>query len=109
MACDTKDCGFQMLNDDEIMTSVQESDPVDDETDGDEDNNSNERSKDPSNADTFSAGRIHPPRRQDGSLMISSFPAMSLCWKWWEHWFQGTLKSDWLTRKCCYSLCDRQL
>ncbi|GFU45848.1 uncharacterized protein TNCV_29361 [Trichonephila clavipes] len=43
-----------MLNDDEIVTSVQvESDPVDDETDEDEDNN-NESSKDPSNAGTFS-------------------------------------------------------
>ncbi|GFW04441.1 uncharacterized protein TNCV_878101 [Trichonephila clavipes] len=33
MACNAEDCGFQMLNDDEIVTSVQEeSDPVDDET-----------------------------------------------------------------------------
>ncbi|GFX82699.1 uncharacterized protein TNCV_1193741 [Trichonephila clavipes] len=32
MACDAEDCGFQMLNDDEIVTSVQEeSDLVDDE------------------------------------------------------------------------------
>ncbi|GFU31712.1 uncharacterized protein TNCV_1175951 [Trichonephila clavipes] len=47
--------GFQMLNDDEIVTSVQEeSDPVDDETDQDEDNNT-ESSKGPSNADAFSA------------------------------------------------------
>ncbi|GFX11248.1 hypothetical protein TNCV_4786401 [Trichonephila clavipes] len=39
-ACDAEDCGFQMLNDDEIVTSVQEeSDPLDDETDEDEDNN----------------------------------------------------------------------
>ncbi|GFU62346.1 uncharacterized protein TNCV_1447521 [Trichonephila clavipes] len=54
MACDAEDCGFQMLNDDEIVTSVQEeSDPVDDETDEDEDNNEN--SKGPSNADAFSA------------------------------------------------------
>ncbi|GFU04699.1 hypothetical protein TNCV_4377471 [Trichonephila clavipes] len=46
-----------MLNDDEILTSVQaESDPVDDETDEDEDNN-NKRSKDPSNAGTFSVLR----------------------------------------------------
>ncbi|GFS95185.1 uncharacterized protein TNCV_2705281 [Trichonephila clavipes] len=45
MACDAEDCGFQMLNDDEIVTSVQEeSDPVDDETDEDEVNN-NESSK----------------------------------------------------------------
>ncbi|GFT60495.1 hypothetical protein TNCV_1966061 [Trichonephila clavipes] len=44
---------FQMLNDDEIMTSVQEeSNPVDDETDEEEDNN--ESSKGPSNADAFS-------------------------------------------------------
>ncbi|PRD34021.1 UNVERIFIED_CONTAM: hypothetical protein NCL1_15866 [Trichonephila clavipes] len=39
IACDAEDCKFQMLNDDEIVTSVQEeSDPVDDETDEDEDN-----------------------------------------------------------------------
>ncbi|GFW27793.1 uncharacterized protein TNCV_766741 [Trichonephila clavipes] len=45
-----------MLNDDEIVTSVQEeSDPVDDETDEDEDNNNKEISKGPSNADHFSA------------------------------------------------------
>ncbi|GFW74723.1 uncharacterized protein TNCV_962981 [Trichonephila clavipes] len=56
MACDAEDCGFQMLNDDEIMTSVQEeSDPVDDETDKDEDKNNNESCKGPSNADAFSA------------------------------------------------------
>ncbi|GFX97187.1 hypothetical protein TNCV_556771 [Trichonephila clavipes] len=47
-----------MLNDDEIVTSVQEeSDPVDDETDEDEDNN--ESSKDPSNSDVFSALDSH--------------------------------------------------
>ncbi|GFU42730.1 hypothetical protein TNCV_3139291 [Trichonephila clavipes] len=47
--------GFQMLNDDEIVTSVQaESDPVDDEPDEDEDNN-NESSKGPTNAGGFSA------------------------------------------------------
>ncbi|GFU79182.1 uncharacterized protein TNCV_2137051 [Trichonephila clavipes] len=41
---------------DEIVTSVQqEYDPVDDETDEDEDNNKNESSKGPSNADAFSA------------------------------------------------------
>ncbi|GFU93269.1 hypothetical protein TNCV_1860001 [Trichonephila clavipes] len=46
--------GFQMLNDDEIVISVKaESDPVDDETDEDEDNN--ESRKDPSNAGAFSA------------------------------------------------------
>ncbi|GFV90586.1 hypothetical protein TNCV_2223021 [Trichonephila clavipes] len=44
-----------MLNDDEIVTSVQEkSDPVDDETDEDEDIN-NGNSKGSSNAGTFSA------------------------------------------------------
>ncbi|GFW83931.1 hypothetical protein TNCV_857141 [Trichonephila clavipes] len=44
-----------MLNDDEIVTSVQaESDPIDDETDEDEDNN-NQSSKGPSNAGAFSA------------------------------------------------------
>ncbi|GFT59073.1 uncharacterized protein TNCV_186511 [Trichonephila clavipes] len=57
-ACDAEDCGFQMLNDDEIVIPVQEkSDPVDDETDEDEDNNNNnnESSKGSSNADAFSA------------------------------------------------------
>ncbi|GFX45523.1 hypothetical protein TNCV_2740601 [Trichonephila clavipes] len=42
-----------MLNDDEIVTSMQESDPVDDETDEGEDNN--ESSKGASNADAFPA------------------------------------------------------
>ncbi|PRD29529.1 UNVERIFIED_CONTAM: hypothetical protein NCL1_29125 [Trichonephila clavipes] len=55
MECNAEDCGFQMLNEDEIVTSVQEeSDPVDDEMDEDEDNN-NESSKGLSNADVFSA------------------------------------------------------
>ncbi|GFU45165.1 hypothetical protein TNCV_4236071 [Trichonephila clavipes] len=54
MTCDAEDCRFQMLNDDEIATSVQESDLVDDETDEDEDND-DESSKGPSNADAFSA------------------------------------------------------
>ncbi|GFS67669.1 uncharacterized protein TNCV_4363561 [Trichonephila clavipes] len=55
MTCDAEDCGFQMLNDDEIVTSVrEESDPVDDEMDENGDNN-NESSKCPSNADAFSA------------------------------------------------------
>ncbi|GFU71677.1 uncharacterized protein TNCV_3036171 [Trichonephila clavipes] len=54
MVCDAEDCGFQMLNVDEIVISVQgESDPVDDETGEDEDNN--ESSKGQSNADAFSA------------------------------------------------------
>ncbi|GFX92920.1 uncharacterized protein TNCV_914701 [Trichonephila clavipes] len=40
MACDVKDSGFQMLNDDEIVTSVRkESDSVGNETVKDEDNN----------------------------------------------------------------------
>ncbi|GFW86713.1 hypothetical protein TNCV_2808681 [Trichonephila clavipes] len=44
MACDAEDCVFQMLNDDEIVTSVhEESDPVDDKVDDDEGNNNNER------------------------------------------------------------------
>ncbi|GFT71411.1 uncharacterized protein TNCV_970871 [Trichonephila clavipes] len=56
MACDAEGCGFQMLNDDEIVTSVQEeSKPVDDETDEDENNNNNESIKGPSNANAFSA------------------------------------------------------
>ncbi|GFV66077.1 hypothetical protein TNCV_2891471 [Trichonephila clavipes] len=48
MACDAEDWGLQLLNDDEIVTSMQESDPVDDETDEDEDNNYKESSKGPS-------------------------------------------------------------
>ncbi|KAK0062605.1 jerky protein, partial [Biomphalaria pfeifferi] len=56
LASDAEDCGFQMLNDDEIVTSVQEeSDPVDDETDEDEDNIINESSKGPSSSDAFAA------------------------------------------------------
>ncbi|GFX35513.1 putative transposable element [Trichonephila clavipes] len=56
MSCDAKDCGFQMLNENEIVTSVQEeSDPVDDETDEDEEDISNESCKGSSNADAFSA------------------------------------------------------
>ncbi|GFU85295.1 uncharacterized protein TNCV_2386011 [Trichonephila clavipes] len=55
MVCDAEVCGFQMLNDDEIVTSVQEeSDSVDDETDEDEDIYS-ESSKGPKIADAFSA------------------------------------------------------
>ncbi|GFT23376.1 hypothetical protein TNCV_2016531 [Trichonephila clavipes] len=60
MACDAEVGGYQMLNDDEIVTSVQEeSDPVDDETDENEDNNNNESSKGPSNADAFFTVRFH--------------------------------------------------
>ncbi|GFT53353.1 uncharacterized protein TNCV_3323851 [Trichonephila clavipes] len=56
MACDVDDCGYQMLNDDEIVTSVQkESDPVDDETDEYENNNNNGSYKGTSNTDVFSA------------------------------------------------------
>ncbi|GFU38876.1 uncharacterized protein TNCV_3539961 [Trichonephila clavipes] len=55
MAYNAKKCGFQMLSADEIVTSVQEeSDPVDEKTDEDEDHNK-ESSKGPSNADAFSA------------------------------------------------------
>ncbi|GFX76641.1 uncharacterized protein TNCV_3163591 [Trichonephila clavipes] len=50
MTCNAEDCVFQMLNDGEIVTSMQEkSDPFDDE-----DNNHNESSKRPSNADACS-------------------------------------------------------
>ncbi|GFT33250.1 hypothetical protein TNCV_4767351 [Trichonephila clavipes] len=50
-----KRTGFQMLNDGEIVTCVQEeTNPVDDETDEDEDND-NESSKGPLNDDAFSA------------------------------------------------------
>ncbi|GFX30939.1 uncharacterized protein TNCV_4146471 [Trichonephila clavipes] len=53
MACNAENCGFQMLNDNEIVTSLQkESDPVDDETEEDKDN---KISKCPSNADASSA------------------------------------------------------
>ncbi|GFW63765.1 uncharacterized protein TNCV_3743731 [Trichonephila clavipes] len=46
--------GFQILNDNKIVTSVQEESVlVDDETDEDEDSN-NESIKGPSNADAFS-------------------------------------------------------
>ncbi|GFY33255.1 hypothetical protein TNCV_1241051 [Trichonephila clavipes] len=56
MTCEAECCGFQMLNSDEIVTSVQEeSNPVDDKTKEDEDNNNSESSKGPSNADAFSA------------------------------------------------------
>ncbi|GFX76254.1 uncharacterized protein TNCV_4036551 [Trichonephila clavipes] len=49
MACDAKDCGFQMLNDDEIVTFVQEqSGHVDNET-----TVQHESSTCPSNADAF--------------------------------------------------------
>ncbi|GFS95088.1 hypothetical protein TNCV_2704501 [Trichonephila clavipes] len=48
--------GFQKLNDDDIMTSVnEESDPVDKEMDEDEDNSNDESRNGPSNADAFSA------------------------------------------------------
>ncbi|GFT99618.1 uncharacterized protein TNCV_114951 [Trichonephila clavipes] len=59
MASDAEDCGFQKLNDDEIVTPMQEDcDHVNDETDEDEDNYNNESSKVPSNADAFSALEI---------------------------------------------------
>ncbi|GFU42145.1 uncharacterized protein TNCV_4553591 [Trichonephila clavipes] len=50
-----RDCGFHMINDDGITISVQkESNPVGDETDEEVDNNNNESSKGPSNANSFS-------------------------------------------------------
>ncbi|GFT58948.1 hypothetical protein TNCV_185671 [Trichonephila clavipes] len=49
----SEDCGFQMPNDDDIVTSVLKSDPVDSERDEYEDNN-NEGSKGPSRGDAFS-------------------------------------------------------
>ncbi|GFX51940.1 uncharacterized protein TNCV_3063571 [Trichonephila clavipes] len=59
MACDAEDSGFQMLDDDEVVTFAQEeSDAVGDKMDADEDNNSNEINKDPSNADALSALQI---------------------------------------------------
>ncbi|GFW78169.1 uncharacterized protein TNCV_136381 [Trichonephila clavipes] len=54
MTCDAEDCGFQMVNDEESVASMQEESY--DETDEDEYNNKyNESSKGPSNADAFSA------------------------------------------------------
>ncbi|GFW29348.1 uncharacterized protein TNCV_742901 [Trichonephila clavipes] len=51
MACDAKDCGYHVLNDEEIVTYVLEnSDPVDDE-----DENNNKISKGPSKAEALSA------------------------------------------------------
>ncbi|GFU68671.1 hypothetical protein TNCV_308861 [Trichonephila clavipes] len=74
MACDAEDYGFQMLNDDEIVTSVQEeSDPVDDETDEDEDNNNSESSKGSSNADVFYAletGRERYEQQSEGCQLL---------------------------------------
>ncbi|GFV72898.1 uncharacterized protein TNCV_1974451 [Trichonephila clavipes] len=56
MEHDADDCAFQMLNQDEIVTSkLEEFDHVDNELDEDEGNNNNESSKAPSNADVFSA------------------------------------------------------
>ncbi|GFU81507.1 hypothetical protein TNCV_4926381 [Trichonephila clavipes] len=54
MASDAEDSVFQMLNDDDSVTSVQEEyDPVDDETD-EEEEKTNKNNKDASNAYTFS-------------------------------------------------------
>ncbi|GFX22981.1 hypothetical protein TNCV_2086891 [Trichonephila clavipes] len=59
MICDEEDSVFQLLNDDETVTSVQEkSDPVDDETDEDKNNNNDGSSRCSSNADAFSALEI---------------------------------------------------
>ncbi|GFX20227.1 hypothetical protein TNCV_1437871 [Trichonephila clavipes] len=67
MACNAEDCRFQMLNDDKIVISVQEeSDPVDDETDEDEDYNNNESSKGPRNTDAFSALEYYTRAFGDG-------------------------------------------
>ncbi|GFV93816.1 hypothetical protein TNCV_367151 [Trichonephila clavipes] len=51
----TKKTVFQRPSDDEIVTSVQESDPDDDETDENKNNDNNESSKGPLNSDLFSA------------------------------------------------------
>ncbi|GFT26543.1 hypothetical protein TNCV_3603901 [Trichonephila clavipes] len=46
MTYDAEDCGFQMLNADEMVTYLQEEfSPVDDATEEDEDNNNHESSK----------------------------------------------------------------
>ncbi|GFV89905.1 hypothetical protein TNCV_4691341 [Trichonephila clavipes] len=59
MTCDAEDCGFQILNDNDTVTSMQEEpDPIDNETDEDEDSNNNESSKVPSNSDVFTALEI---------------------------------------------------
>ncbi|GFV29029.1 hypothetical protein TNCV_1378801 [Trichonephila clavipes] len=74
MTCDVKDCGFQMLNDDKIVTSVQkESDPVDDKTD-ENDSNNNESSKSSPNAAAFSAletaMEYKPDLKEDDIVLI---------------------------------------
>ncbi|GFW21068.1 hypothetical protein TNCV_2703081 [Trichonephila clavipes] len=54
MASDAEYCVFQMLKDNEIVTSVQEeSNLVHDEMDEDENNNNNESNKGSSNADAL--------------------------------------------------------
>ncbi|GFU14269.1 uncharacterized protein TNCV_3579361 [Trichonephila clavipes] len=80
MACDAEDCEFEMLNDDEIVASVQEvSDPVDDETDEDYDNK-NESSKGLSNAYAFSvleAGSyvLRNSEKANGSSLLPPLPS----------------------------------
>ncbi|GFU45284.1 hypothetical protein TNCV_4236681 [Trichonephila clavipes] len=62
-----------MLNDDEIVTSVQaESDPVDDETDEDEDNN-NESSKGPANAGALSAFELWSSTNNNHSTVLLNY------------------------------------
>ncbi|GFY19154.1 hypothetical protein TNCV_4225181 [Trichonephila clavipes] len=57
-----------MLNDDKIVTSVQEeSNCVEDEMNEDENNNNNESSKDPINVDVFSALKITMERFEQQS------------------------------------------
>ncbi|PRD28066.1 UNVERIFIED_CONTAM: hypothetical protein NCL1_33559 [Trichonephila clavipes] len=69
MACNAEDSGFQMLNDVEIVTSVQEeSNPVNDETDEDEDNKNNENNKGSSNANAFSVFETAMERYEQQSV-----------------------------------------
>ncbi|GFV78800.1 hypothetical protein TNCV_4079001 [Trichonephila clavipes] len=63
-----------MIDDDEIMTSVQEeSNPVDGETDEDEDNNKYESSKGPSNIEAFSALETAMERYEQQSAVLLNY------------------------------------
>ncbi|GFX18662.1 hypothetical protein TNCV_3311231 [Trichonephila clavipes] len=82
MAYDGKDCAFQMLNDDEIVISVQEeSDSDDKKTDEDEDNYNNKNSKGPSYADTFYALETGMNNNQSSVLLNYYCSVESEAWQ----------------------------
>ncbi|GFW71989.1 hypothetical protein TNCV_4788771 [Trichonephila clavipes] len=71
-----------MLNDDKIVTSVQdESVPVDTEMDEDKDNNNSESSKGSSNADAFSALDSHGVVRTTIRVLSYSTTAAQENWR----------------------------